>query len=228
MIKKRLSQESLKIIACATMLMDHIGAVLLPSMALRMIGRLSFPIFCFLLAEGTYHTRNRKEYGRRLFWGMILSEIPFDLLFFGRITWEHQSVMVTLLLGFLYAVAMTNFTAMGHRLILLIPFAFLGELLRCDYGGWGVAMIGLFVITRDVPHRHLYQVLGMGILGFMIGGRTIAIGPLVFPRQVLCVAAMIPIWLYDGQKKTNHIWARRMFYLFYPAHLMILYLLRIM
>lgn len=226
MTKGKLSQEGLKCIACITMLLDHIGAVLVPGMGLRVIGRLSFPIFCFLLAEGTYYTRNRKEYGYRLLIGMILSEIPFDLLFFGKITWEHQSVMVTLLLGFLYAAAMTNFPAMGHRILLLVPFVFLGELLRCDYGGWGVAMIGLFVITRDVPHRHLIQALSLGILGWMIGGRVLSIGPLEFPRQVLCAASMIPIWLYDGQKKTNNIWVRRMFYLFYPAHLLVLYLIR--
>jgi len=226
MIKRKLSQEELKMIACITMLLDHIGAVLVPSMGLRVIGRLSFPIFCFLLAEGTYYTRNRKEYGRRLLLGMILSEIPFDLLFFGRITWEHQSVMVTLLLGYFYAAAMANFPAMGQRLLLLIPFAFFGELLRCDYGGWGVAMIGMFVITRDVPNRRLYQTLSLALLGWMIGGRTIAFGPLIFPRQVLCAAAMIPIWLYDGQKKTDHIWVRRMFYVFYPAHMLVLYLIR--
>lgn len=226
MTKAKLSQEGLKSIACITMLLDHIGAVFLPGMGLRVIGRLSFPIFCFLLAEGTYHTRNRKAYGLRLFWGMILSEIPFDLLFFGRITWEHQSVMVTLMLGFLYAAAMSNFPTMGNRLMLLIPFAFLGELLRCDYGGWGVVMIGLFVITRDVPNRRLYQTLSLALLGWMIGGRTIVFGPLMFPRQVLCAAAMIPIWMYDGQKKTDHVWVRRAFYLFYPAHLAVLYLIR--
>lgn len=226
MQKVKLSQEGLKIIACVTMLVDHIGAVLVPSMALRLIGRLSFPIFCFLLAEGTHYTRNRKAYGRRLLLGMILAEIPFDLLFFGRITWEHQSVMVTLLLGFLYTVAMSSFSAMGHRLMLLVPFAFLGELLYCDYGGWGVAMIGLFVITRDVPNRRLCQALCLGLLGWVLGGRMIHIGPLEFPRQVLCVAAMIPICLYDGQKKSDQLWVRRMFYLFYPVHLLVLYVMR--
>lgn len=225
MVKGKLSQEGLKIIACITMLLDHIGAVLVPSMGLRVIGRISFPIFCFLLAEGTHYTRNRKEYGRRLLFGVLLSEIPFDLLFFGRITWEHQSVMVTLLLGFLYTMAMTNLPEMGHRLLLLIPFAFLGELLRCDYGGWGVATVGLFVITRNVPNRRLCQALGLVLLGWMIGGRAVVIGSLSIPRQAFCAVAMVPICLYGGQKKTDWVWARRMFYVFYPAHLLVLYLI---
>lgn len=226
MIKRKLSQEGLKTIACVTMLLDHIGTVMVPSIGLRVIGRLSFPIYCFLLAEGTFYTRNRKEYGRRLLLGIILSEIPFDLLFFGRITWEHQSVMVTLMLGFLYAATMTNLPNMGYRLLMLIPFVFLGELLRCDYGGWGVAMVGLFVLTRDTPHRYLCQALSLGLLGWMIGGKTVSLGILEFPRQVFCMAAMIPIWLYDGHKITGNIWIRRMYYLFYPAHLLALYLIR--
>ena len=221
----KLSQEGLKTIACLTMLLDHIGAVFMPGSVLRIVGRLSFPIYGFLLAEGTFYTRNRKEYGHRLLLGIILSEIPFDLLFFGRVTWDHQSVMVTLMLGFLYAAAMTNLPTMGYRLLMLIPFAFLGELLRCDYGGWGVVMVGLFVITRDVPNRRLCQALCLGILGWMMGGKMIVLGPVEIPRQVFCVAAMIPICLYDGHKMTNNIWVRRMYYFFYPAHLLILYLI---
>ena len=65
MMKKKLSQEMLKLIACVTMLLDHIGATILPSTGLRMIGRASFPIFCFLLAEGIAYTRNPKKYGEK-------------------------------------------------------------------------------------------------------------------------------------------------------------------
>ena len=103
MEKCGLSQESLKLIACITMLLDHIGATLVLRMvqgmpmpndqyrqlvgiyyAFRIIGRIAFPIFCFLLVEGAYRTRNPKKYGLRLFIGMLLSEIPFDLAFSHR------------------------------------------------------------------------------------------------------------------------------------------------
>ena len=229
----RFSQEYLKIIACVTMLLDHIGAVVVPDLfqmhpsamlldayrGLRLVGRLAFPIYCFLLAEGAFYTRSRKEYGLRLLVGLILSEIPFDLLFYGELTFAHQSVMVTLLLGFLYAVAMNHMPSQGYRILLLLPFAMLAEVLNTDYGGWGVAMIGLFVITREALGKQWLQALGLAVISWMIGGMDIAIGPVSVPIQVFSVAAMVPIVLYDGSKRTNNIWIRRGFYLFYPVHL---------
>ena len=239
MKKCRLSQESLKTIACLTMLLDHIGAVIVPELytenpsqflldaylVLRALGRLAFPIYCFLLAEGAFYTRSRTEYAKRLLLGLVLSEIPFDLLFFGGITFAHQSVMVTLLLGFLYAVAMNYIPVQGYRILLLLPFALLAELLNADYGGWGVAMIGLFVITREVKEKNWVQALGLAVIAWLIGGMTVAVGTVDVPVQVFSVVAMVPIALYDGSKRTNNVWVRRGFYLFYPVHLAILYLL---
>ena len=223
MKKLRLSQESLKIIACVTMLLDHASTAFMPNVGCRIIGRLAFPIYCFLLAEGAYYTRSRKEYARRLLVGLILSEIPYDLLFYGEITFAHQSVMVTLLLGFLYAVAMNYMPVQGYRILLMLPFALAAELLNTDYGGWGAAMIGLFVITREVAGKYRIQALGLLVLAFMIGGKNIHLGFFDVPIQIFSVAAMFPIALYDGSKRTNNIWVRRGFYLFYPVHLTLLY-----
>lgn len=225
MKKSGLSQESLKIIACVTMLVDHLGAVFFPRLGLRLIGRLAFPIYCFLLAEGAHYTRNRKAYGKRLLIGLILSEIPFDLLFFGRLTWDHQSVMVTLMLGFLYALAMNYVPSEGYRLLLLLPFSMAAEMLHADYGGWGVAMIGMFVITREKNKKFWIQAFCMLVLSWMIGGMMLHVGPVDIPIQVFSVAAMIPIWLYDGSKKTDNTWVLWGFYLFYPVHLLVFYLL---
>lgn len=101
MRKRGLSQEALKGIACVTMLLDHIGATMVQGYTLRIIGRIAFPIFCFLMAEGTFYTKNPRKYGLRLMVGALLSEIPFDLAFRGKLTWEYQNVMLTLFLGFL-------------------------------------------------------------------------------------------------------------------------------
>lgn len=219
MRKNGISQETLKIIACVTMLLDHIGAAVWPSAELRVIGRLAFPIYCFLLAEGIHYTKNPKGYGLRILVGLALSEVPFDLLFFGRLTWGHQNVMVTLLLGYLYGMVQKRASDLGIRIILLLPFLFLAEWLRTDYGGWGVAMVGLFVLTRDMPNRAIWQVLGLGLISWMIGGMGVAIGHVRVPIQLFALFALLPIWCYSGHKATGNVWIQRMFYLFYPLHL---------
>lgn len=97
------SGSTLKIIAMLSMLIDHIAAVLVDSRAypelygaMREIGRLAFPVFCFLIVEGYFNTKNVKKYvGRLLIFGVI-SEIPFDLAIFGRPGTEfaHQNVFL--------------------------------------------------------------------------------------------------------------------------------------
>ena len=109
MRKKILPQEALKLIACVTMFIDHFGHAIVPYLSIphmevvyyicRCIGRIAFPIYCFLLVEGMRYTRSPQKYIHRLGIGMLLSELPFDILFEGGFSWEYQSVMVTLTLG---------------------------------------------------------------------------------------------------------------------------------
>ena len=131
-----LSGTALKYIACITMLIDHIGAscieagILLPALAagaascggipvstllaadrvLRYIGRLAFPIFCFLAVEGFLHTHDVKKYVRRLLLFGLLSEVPFDLAFFRTpFAPQHQNVYWTLALGVLAMAGLKRF-----------------------------------------------------------------------------------------------------------------------
>jgi len=226
MEERRISQEGLKLIACLTMLADHIGAVFFPGSILRIIGRISFPIYCFLLTEGVCRTGNRSRYGKRLLIGMLLAEIPFDLLFFGGWNWGKQSVMLTLLLGFLYCVTVLHIPGLAYRLLLLLPFSYFGEILHVDYGGWGIALIGMFLLTKDAPRSSLLQTVCLLLISRMISEATVTVGGLQMLLQPFAVLAMIPICLYGGRKRTGNVWVQRGFYLFYPAHLFVLYLLR--
>ena len=91
----------LKITAMASMLTDHIGAAFFPQYTiLRIIGRLAFPIYAFLIAEGCVYSSSRMRYLGRLFALALLSELPFDLALFpdgGRLS--HQNVCFTLFIG---------------------------------------------------------------------------------------------------------------------------------
>ena len=218
--KKSISQEGLKLIACITMLVDHFGAAVMPAMELRIIGRIAFPIYCFLLAEGIDHTKNPKRYGLRLLAGAALAEIPFDLLFFGQVTLRHQSVMVTLLIGFLMAVWIRK---KGRFCLPLAVAFFAAELLQADYGGTGVALIALFLYSRKMEKPLLVQAVGMAGLMLLMGSVEVTIGIVDVPVQMFALLSLIPIGLYTGEKTTGSVWIQRVFYLFYPVHMMILY-----
>ena len=211
-----LSQEWLKVIACVTMLMDHIGAAFFPwALWWRIVGRMAFPIYCFLLAEGMARTRDVKGYGKRLAMGAVLAEIPFDLLFFGGLTLAHQSVMVTLLIGYFMVLWMRRFPR--WKLLALCLCALAAEMLCSDYGALGVMIIGLFVLTRDMEHHLLFQTLGLLVLNWALNGYWV---------QMLAVTAMIPIALYNGTKSSHSKAVQRGFYLFYPVHMLALVLLQ--
>lgn len=243
MQRKGISQEVLKLIACATMLIDHIAASLVWQImrntpgggsdelwvayrTMRVIGRIAFPIYCFLLVEGFCHTRDVKKYIARLGIGVLLAEIPFDVVFFGGWTWENQSVMVTLLLGCLMMVAMERGKGFW-KFVMIAPFYIAAELLKTDYAGLGIAIIAVFALTRGVRHEKLLRVIGLGLL-LVPGMRTLQIGSLWFRMESFAMLALIPIFCYDGRKLTQSKAVQWAFYLFYPAHLAVLWMLEVL
>jgi len=219
------SQEGLKLLACLTMLTDHIGAVFFPeNVALRCIGRLSFPIYCFLLAEGTHYTKDAKKYGLRLLLLMVLSELPFEMAFYGRMTIYRQNVMLTLFMGFVTLELMKKCPHFLIKLLVALPMAWVTERLRCDYGGEGVMLIVLFALTRELPYKQLLQGAGMLLLfGNMASLELWRSGSLVLTMQMLGALSVIPISFYSGKKLTHHKAVQWSFNLFYPAHLLVLW-----
>lgn len=218
-----LSQEALKLIACVAMLADHLGALFFPGYTLRIIGRIAFPIYCFLLAEGCRHSRNLKRYGLRLFLGMLLSELPFDYLFFGELTWQHQSVMVTLVIGFVMIVWSRKQGSV------LLPFCicfFAAEFLHGDYGGMGIAVIAVFLITNQRPYEKLLQAAALELVFWSMDSVPVSFPGLRIPIQLFGLLAMIPIACYSGEKRTGGKLVQWAFYLFYPVHMILLILIR--
>ena len=239
MKKQGLSQEGLKLIACVTMLLDHLAVVVImgPMIStqhgirleiyevLRLVGRLAFPIFCFLLVEGSVHTRNPVRYGLRMAVCCLLSEIPYDIALWGGFSWQHQNVMVTLLLGFCALEVMKKFPNMWVKILLALPFALLAELARSDYGANGVLLIALFALTRQMPYGIWAQLLGMWYLFSPGHGMFLNWADGIrITTQEWAALALIPISLYTGKKATSHKLIQWGFYLFYPLHLLLLYL----
>lgn len=253
---KELSQEGLKLIACITMLIDHIGATLVVRaffrcpmdsaafpfweclyFGMRIIGRIAFPIYCFLLVEGAWRTRDPKKYGLRLFAGMLLSEIPFDLAFsptYMTYEWklttpllgfnpEFNSVMMTLLLGFGMLQCMKR--ARGFwKVAAILPFYILAERLYTDYAGMGILLIAVFALTKGKEKEKLLRLLGCALvlcadLDIML---KYGIG---HSMESFAMLALIPIGLYSGRKLTHNRGVQWGFYLFYPVHILILALL---
>lgn len=225
MEKRGLSQEALKAIACITMLLDHIGAMMVPGNTLRIIGRIAFPIFCFLMAEGAYHTKNPRKYCLRLVIGMLLSELPFDLAFRQKPTWERQSVMVTLLLGFLAVEIIQNTKYDLVKLLAVCGGFALAQWAHTDYGGYGVLLVVLFSQARG---KLWLQTVLLAMFAWMMNSVRIPVLGLSVPIEMFAVLAMIPIALYSGRKTTSSKAVQWGFYLFYPVHLAVLIFVRML
>lgn len=219
---KFLPQEGMKLIACVTMLLDHVGATLWPSVWLRIIGRISFPVFCFLLTEGMAHTRSPKKYLCRLACAAVLSEIPFDLLFFGRLTFQHQNVMLTLLLGGAMLLLIQHSRRPLLTPIWLVLACALAHLLQTDYGYEGILLTFLFSLTGSLPVRFI------GILLLYFSSGFVAILGLPIPMGLFAALSLIPICLYSGKKLSFLKYSQIAFYLFYPAHMLLLLLIKIL
>lgn len=218
----------LKGIAAALMLTDHVGAILLPEVpVLRCVGRLAFPIFAFFIAEGYAHTRDFGRYFRRLAILAVVSEIPFNLENGAVFDPARQNVLFTFCLALL---TLRGLEALGRErgfgrwagcgLVLAAGFA-AGELLRTDYGGWGVVTVALLQLCRDGKYAKLWLLLAMAAVnGLGMGSLTMPVFGGEMPIQIFAVAALPVIWLYNGQAGPKGL--RRAFYVFYPAHLLVL------
>lgn len=208
----------LKLIAVLTMVIDHIGLSLFPGeMAWRIIGRLSFPIYCFLIVEGFYHTRDIKKYITRLAIFAFISEVPFDLLVNKAIIdITSQNVFFTLLIGLLTIYGMNMTINEFKKSCILVIGMLVSIVLFTDYTCYGVILIYLFYHMRD---NRLVACIIAALMG-MVMGRI----------QMYAGIAMIPIMLYSGRKGpdiADNAVVKYGFYIIYPVHLLLLWLLKI-
>lgn len=229
-----MSGAALKRIAVITMLIDHIGVAFfcvftssydgsaafagadVIYQVLRIVGRTSFPIFCFLLVEGFWHTRSVVKYLARLLVFALLSEVPFDLAFYDKV-WDitMQNVFFTLFFGVLAMAAIrlgekkTKWFAyvgvLGAALCMLAA-----HLLRTDYAWKGVLLILVFYVLRS--QRTLSALAGYATMCLAL-------------KDSWGFPAFFLIFGYNGEKGKN---LKYFFYVFYPVHLLLLAGIRIL
>ena len=223
-MEKGLSQEGLKILACVTMLVDHAALLFGGSPWLRAIGRLAFPIYCFLLTEGIRHTRDVRRYLSRLLFAAIVSEPIYDLVLYPCVgIWQHQNVLWTLALGCAMLWCMTMIHKPVAKLAVMLLFALAAELVRASYGSSGIYMIALFALCREVPEGKWALAAGLLVINWLMGSFTAPVFGLDVPVQLFAELALVPIFLYSGEKRIRLKAVSWGFYLFYPAHLLLLW-----
>ncbi len=235
---KVINRQTLKLLAITFMLIDHLWASLISgNQWMNYVGRMAFPIFAFQIVEGYIHTSNFKKYALRLFIFALVSEIPFNLFYSGSWFFPfYQNVMFTLLLGllaihfldtYLKDRANKNPYLSFLKVLLCILLGFIGF---TDYGALGVLMVISFYIFRDYKYGIIYQIISLFVINvFFFNGLFIPINilgiTLEFPTQGFALLAFVFIGLYNGKKGRESNLSKYSFYIFYPLHMLILYIL---
>ncbi|GBU10558.1 conjugal transfer protein TraX [Erysipelotrichaceae bacterium] len=228
---KKLDNFSLKIIACATMLIDHIGYVFvfdLPTDVanlLRIIGRISFPIFAFLLVQGFIHTKDRIYYlARILGFGFALTiGLALVTRIFGIEVPTQLNIFITLGFGIiaLWWIEYYWETSSVVTSLVLLFWLVLADTIHVDYGSYGVLMIILFYATRKNPIAMVLSFIGLNIVNSGLDVLRVENANL---NQLYSVMSLPLILAYNGE--IGRRGGKYLFYAFYPLHFIFLYIIK--
>ncbi|MBR3811513.1 MAG: conjugal transfer protein TraX [Agathobacter sp.] len=200
---------------------------------MRDIGRMAFPIYCFLLVEGFLYTKSVAKYAVRLFMFALISEIPFDLAIGGE-WWQkdHSNVFFTLVLGLftIWGISyiekyygrwkdklsnpiLSQFLAGMAGIVVVAATGILAEnVLNSDYGIGGVVAIAVMYLLRN--KREAAYAMGVLVLTIFCGD-----------SEILALFMLLCIMNYDGTRGKS---MKYVFYVFYPLHLLVLGLISMM
>lgn len=259
-----ISSSTLKIIAIATMFIDHFAVVfetqlsehypflILPNGLnfLRAVGRLAFPLFAFMIAEGAKRTHNIYLYLVRLLAFSFIAEIPFDLALYGTPLREvlserdHQNVFFTLFLGLVSILCFQLLEKVNLEPLSVLPLAGLAylaeEILKTDYGAMGVICIFLFYLFLQAKPaaKNIGFLLICLVISFMLSAEpsvrtvqyvsgetghiyTLTLSALFNSYEIYALFSAPLIIFYNGEKGRKI--NKYFFYAFYPAHLLLLW-----
>ena len=219
-----MSSFVLKIIAIISMLFDHVGYTIFNKFSfMNYIGRFAFPIFAFQLTEGYSHTKDLKNYFFRLFLFAIISQVPYMLFISSYTNSFSFNILFTLILGLLAITVYENLDNKYLGTFLVALCCIIAQSFYFDYGWFGIAIIFIFHIFKN---KKWIMNLSFAIVTFINYFYKYII---TFRYEYLfiilfCVLALIPINLYNGKKGKD---TKYLLYIFYPLHLIILYLVHL-
>lgn len=250
-----MTQFALKLIALLTMLLDHSAKILpvanllspvlgmetarMVQDSMMIIGRMAFPMFAWFIAEGCRKTSSMGKYALRLAVFALLSEVPFQLCFYGgafaSLKLACHNVMFTMLLAVLavWASQILKQHSMPETVADLLPAAAaiaLGWFLHTDYNAWGVALILGLYYMRDKKGQFLWMAAWITVFQLIWhgwNGTTLiwitSSGSILLLYWIGALLSVPMLMTYSGKRGTKCKW---LFYVFYPVHLLLLFFLR--
>ncbi|MBR5251290.1 MAG: hypothetical protein IKV52_00510 [Oscillospiraceae bacterium] len=226
-----LTNEQLKVIAVVTMTIDHIGAYLLPQYdILRIVGRISFPLFAFMVGQGCIHTKNIYKYLARMTAFAVVTQIvllPFQPFY-------NLNIMFTFVLSVAVAVVikkwhniLQNGTAPQKTVaVIFILTAVAAVYIICtaadvEYGFWGcmlapAAFAGGYLKRAKHSNTYTNQISAFAVVLVLLCFSSYSI-------QNWSILSVLLLCLYNG-RKTGKI-PKNFFYIYYPLHLVIIHIL---
>jgi len=225
----------LKIIALITMVLDHIKFAIpfTNGFITKYFGRIAFPIFAFLITEGYFHTKSRKNYIIRLLTFAIISQIPFMLFR----TLVADKLLLNILFTFLFAIlGLAIFEYFKEReeinkifrnIIILLSFfsiATIGEIINVDYGWFGIVTVWIFFLFKKSKWLTLFIYI-LNVLIYYCSIYYPYLNQLNLISVLFTIVPSIIILFYNGKegKKIKYL-----FYIFYPLHMLIFYLINLL
>ena len=229
---KLLTANTIKVIAAVVMFLDHFATVFFPhneliSLVLRLLGRTAAPVFCFFIAQGFYYTSNVKKYILRLFVLAVISHLPYNLAF-GLSFFQATSVIWPLALGLVALAAVKS-----EKINLILKLVIVAVSCALSYtANWNFVAV-LWVLVFGIFHGNFKR----QIAGFCIVGLLLHLAPQFyrfgffherFPQWFqLGIFLAIPLLvMFNGKPGKKSKFMTWFFYVFYPAHLLLLYLLK--
>lgn len=217
-----LTGNALKIIAMISMLIDHIGFYLFPNVTLlRAIGRIAFPIFAYMIAEGCAYTKSRTRYFSTIAGVGILCQVVTTIVTGSR----HMNVLITFALAIAAIFSIDSLRQKRTPLSLiraittLIGVVFVAFIMPrilkgfvLDYKAFGVFFPVLLYYVKGKWRKLLCTVIALAVFAYLS------------PRLQWCSLTAVPLLaLYNGKRGKRKL--KYLFYVFYPTHLVVIYLI---